>query len=117
MINTPNLYRIAAQDVRLTQILAGAPVCARSRSVRMTGQNTGHTHARGNAPGPDMTARSLRDSEASFFLYLALTILHANNERSRGNGDGAEVPDHGIYEDTDWPASDKGQAAMITRMD
>ena len=56
-------------------------------------------------------------SEASFFLYLALTIPHAHNERSRGNGDGAEVPDHGIYEDTDWPASDKGQAAMITRMD
>ena len=36
-------------------------------------------------------------SEASFFLYLALTIPHAKNERSRGNGDCAEVPDHGIY--------------------
>lgn len=65
MINTPNLYRMAAQDVRLTQILAGAPVCAPSRSVRMTGQHTGHTHAWGNAPGPDMTARSLRDSDVT----------------------------------------------------
>ena len=28
----------------------------------MTGQHTGHTHARGNVLGPDMTARSQRDS-------------------------------------------------------
>ena len=32
-------------------------------------------------------------------------------------GDGAEVPDYGIYKDRDWPNQDKGQAAMITRMD
>jgi uncharacterized sulfatase len=32
-------------------------------------------------------------------------------------GDGAEVPDYGPYEDRDWPNQDKGQAAMITRMD
>ena len=32
-------------------------------------------------------------------------------------GDGAEVPDYGIYEKMDWPNQDKGQAAMITRMD
>ena len=65
MINTPNLYPMAAPDGRLTQILAGAPVCAPSRSVRMTGQNAGHTHARGNAPGPDMTAQSLRDFDVT----------------------------------------------------
>jgi len=52
-----------------------------------------------------------------FFLYLSLTIPHANNEGSRGTGNGAEVPDHGIYSDKDWPDPDKGQAAMITRMD
>ena len=52
-----------------------------------------------------------------FFLYLALTIPHANNEGARGTGNGAEVPDHGIYKDKDWPDPDKGQAAMITRMD
>ncbi len=33
------------------------------------------------------------------------------------NGHGAEVPDYGIYAGKDWPAPDKGQAAMITRMD
>lgn len=31
----------------------------------MTGQNAGHTHARGNAPGPDMTAQSLRDFDVT----------------------------------------------------
>ncbi len=55
--------------------------------------------------------------EAPFFLYLALTIPHANNEGTRGTGNGQEVPDHGIYADTDWTEPNKGQAAMITRMD
>jgi len=52
-----------------------------------------------------------------FFLYLALTIPHANNEGASLFGDGAEVPDYGPYAETDWPNQDKGQAAMITRMD
>ncbi|MCP4885896.1 MAG: arylsulfatase [Planctomycetaceae bacterium] len=52
-----------------------------------------------------------------FFLYLPLTIPHANNEGTRMTGDGAEVPGHGIYAEQDWPSQDKGQAAMITRMD
>ncbi len=52
-----------------------------------------------------------------FFLYVALTVPHANNEGTRGTGDGQEVPDYGIYKDMPWPKQDKGQAAMITRMD
>ena len=52
-----------------------------------------------------------------FFLFLALTIPHANNEGYRATGDGQEVPDYGIYAGRDWPNPDKGQAAMITRMD
>ena len=52
-----------------------------------------------------------------FFLYLALTIPHANNEATKGTGDGQEVPDYGIYAELDWPQQDQGQAAMITRMD
>ncbi len=36
-----------------------------------------------------------------FFLYVALTIPHANNERTRELGDGQEVPDYGIYADRD----------------
>ncbi|MDF1826083.1 MAG: arylsulfatase [Verrucomicrobiales bacterium] len=56
-------------------------------------------------------------ADQPFFLYLALTIPHANNEAGRVLGDGQEVPDYGIYADRDWPNPDKGQAAMITRMD
>lgn len=55
--------------------------------------------------------------DGPFFLYLAYTIPHANNEATRATGDGTEVPDYGIYADYDWPNQDKGQAAMITRMD
>jgi len=55
--------------------------------------------------------------EKPFFLYLALTIPHANNEGTRGTGNGQEVPDYGIYEDEDWTEPNKGQAAMISRMD
>ena len=55
--------------------------------------------------------------QGPFFLYLPLTIPHANNEGTRMNGNGAEVPEYGIYANRDWPDPDKGQAAMITRMD
>jgi len=58
-----------------------------------------------------------KHKEQPFFLYLALTLPHANNEASGGVGNGAEVPDYGIYADKDWPDPDKGQAAMITYMD
>ncbi|HTO04155.1 MAG TPA: arylsulfatase [Opitutus sp.] len=58
-----------------------------------------------------------RSKEAPFFLYLALTLPHANNERAEALGDGQEVPDYGPYAKETWPDSLKGQAAMITRMD
>lgn len=52
-----------------------------------------------------------------FFLYLSVIVPHANNERSRALGDGHEVPDYGPYADKPWPATAKGHAAMITRLD
>ena len=52
-----------------------------------------------------------------FFLYWSMVVPHANNERGRLLGDGAEVPEYGPYADKVWPNPDKGQAAMITRMD
>ena len=58
-----------------------------------------------------------RNKNKPFFLYLPLTIPHANNEGTRATGNGQEVPDYGIYADKPWPDQDKGQAAMITRMD
>jgi arylsulfatase A-like enzyme len=58
-----------------------------------------------------------RSRDRPFFLFLSLTVPHANNERARALGDGQEVPDYGPYAAKDWPDPLKGQAAMITRMD
>lgn len=49
-----------------------------------------------------------------FFLYLPWTLPHANNEAKQA---GMEIPSLGAYEDRDWPAPEKGAAAMITRLD
>ena len=52
-----------------------------------------------------------------FFLFYSTTMPHANNEARAATGNGTEVPDLGSYADRDWPAPDKGQAAMIARLD
>lgn len=54
---------------------------------------------------------------APFFLYWSMVVPHANNERTKALGNGAAVPDYGVYGDKPWPDPDKGQAAMITRLD
>ena len=58
-----------------------------------------------------------KNQDQPFFLYWSMIIPHANNERNTALGDGANVPDYGPYATKDWPDQDKGQAAMITRMD
>jgi arylsulfatase A-like enzyme len=52
-----------------------------------------------------------------FFLYLAYTSPHANNEEGRRTGNGMEVPSDAPYSDRSWPAVEKNKAAMITRLD
>jgi arylsulfatase A-like enzyme len=47
-IPTPHLDRLAAQGIRFTQHYSGAPVCAPSRCVLMTGKHLGHAEVRGN---------------------------------------------------------------------
>ncbi|MFT5467603.1 MAG: arylsulfatase A-like enzyme [Verrucomicrobiales bacterium] len=230
-IKTPNLDRMAAEGMKLTDFYAGSTVCAPSRCVLMTGLHTGHCWVRGNANSapkqtlqPDHVTVAAKMKEAGyatalcgkwglgelestghpnlhgfdyfygylnqrhahnfypefliedrevvklrnksapewvalrkergfaddgagwaspehkldyshdlivekaftwleenkdgpFFLYLPFTIPHANNEATKGTGNGQEVPDHGIYADKDWPDPDKGQAAMVSRMD
>ncbi|MSU48675.1 MAG: sulfatase [Opitutus sp.] len=49
-IRTPNIDRLATQGTRFTDVYAGAPVCAPSRCVLMTGLHTGHGRIRGNSP-------------------------------------------------------------------
>ncbi len=142
LIQTPRLDQMAREGMRFRQFYAGATVCAPSRSVLMTGQHLGHTHVAntvvevrsgfgGFAGGyatkrvdysHDLIAQEAldfveRNHDRPFFLYLALTIPHANNEGTRATGHGQEVPDYGIYQDKPWSDQDKGQAAMISRMD
>jgi uncharacterized sulfatase len=55
--------------------------------------------------------------EQPFFLYLAPTLPHANNE-ARGQPDKAiEVPDQGLYARKPWPEAQKNHAAIISRLD
>lgn len=55
-----------------------------------------------------------RNKSHPFFLYFASTLPHANNE-ARPNG--MEIPDYGAYRNKNWPDAEKGQAAMISRLD
>ncbi len=48
LIQTPNIDKMAAEGIRFTDCYVGAPVCAPSRSVLMTGLHSGHTRVRGN---------------------------------------------------------------------
>lgn len=60
----------------------------------------------------------IRQSAGSpFLLHVHWTVPHANNEAGRTLGDGMEVPDYGSYAERDWPAPEKGFAAMIEKMD
>lgn len=58
-----------------------------------------------------------QNKDSSFFLYLAYTIPHANNEGIPMGQIGMEVPDFGIYKNEDWPDAQKAHAAMITYLD
>lgn len=68
---------------------------------------------------PDLMTREAltfveSNKDKPFFLYLAYTLPHANNEA--GNK-GMEVPDLGSFRDRNWPEPQKGLAAMITHLD
>jgi arylsulfatase A-like enzyme len=50
-IHTPHIDRMAAEGIRFTQALAGAPVCAPLRCTLMTGKHMGHASVRVNDGG------------------------------------------------------------------
>lgn len=71
---------------------------------------------------PDLLVREAlhfldEHKDVPFFLQFTTILPHANNERGRAEGNGMEVPELGSYADQDWPAPQKGHAAMITRLD
>ena len=57
------------------------------------------------------------EADGPFFLYIAYTIPHANNERGRVEGNGMEIGSDAPYSDESWPAPQKNHAAMITALD
>ena len=55
--------------------------------------------------------------DGPWFLYLAWTIPHANNELTRQSGNGMEIPTDEPYSKQPWPQPDKNFAATVHRMD
>ena len=47
-IETPNIDKLAKNGIKFTQHYSGAPVCAPSRCVLLTGKHSGHAQVRGN---------------------------------------------------------------------
>ncbi len=58
-----------------------------------------------------------RERSHPFFLYLAYTLPHANNELGRATGNGMQVPTDEPYSRENWPRQEKNYAAMVTRLD
>ncbi|HJQ31661.1 MAG TPA: sulfatase-like hydrolase/transferase, partial [Pyrinomonadaceae bacterium] len=58
-----------------------------------------------------------REASAPFFLYLAYTLPHANNELGRQTGNGMEVPTDAPYTGEPWTPQQRNYAAMVTRLD
>ena len=58
-----------------------------------------------------------RERRSPFFLYLAYTLPHANNELTRKTGNGMEVPSDAPYSHEPWSPPQRNYAAMVTRLD
>ena len=67
------------------------------------------------------TARSLafmeRNKTGPFFLYLAYTTPHANNELTKQSGNGMEISGDHPYSDKPWPKPDRDFAGTVARLD
>ena len=64
-IRTPHLDALAGQGMRFTQHYAGAPVCAPSRCVLMTGKHLAHAFIRGNKPVRPEGQHPIPDAEVT----------------------------------------------------
>lgn len=54
IIKTPNIDQLARDGIRFTDFYCGAPVCAPSRCVLMTGKHLGHAAIRNNRSVPNI---------------------------------------------------------------
>ncbi len=93
-IETPNIDQLAKEGMVFTQHYSGAPVCAPSRCILLTGKHSGHAHIRGNdewgdrgdirsyaAMNADSTLEGQRPMPAS-----ALTIAEILKEKGYATG-------------------------------
>ncbi|MET0622943.1 MAG: arylsulfatase [Pyrinomonadaceae bacterium] len=85
--------------------------------------NDGRETLRGRTYSHDLLTREalsfVRRGEDGrpFFLYLAYTLPHANNELTRKTGNGMQVPDDAPYSREPWTPQQRNYAAMVTRLD
>ncbi|NQV25619.1 MAG: arylsulfatase, partial [Rhodopirellula sp.] len=70
LIKTPNLDRLAAQGMRLTQHYCGNAVCAPSRCVLVTGKHPGHAWVRSNLSTPPEGQTPIPASEVTIFELM-----------------------------------------------
>lgn len=83
-IPTPNIDRLASEGMRFTDHHSGAPVCAPSRCVLMTGKHMGHAEIRGNLPARMMDEKY---TEGQFPLsQQAVTILKVFQQAGYATG-------------------------------
>ncbi|TWU58248.1 arylsulfatase [Rubripirellula reticaptiva] len=64
-IKTPNLDKLAAEGMRLTQHYSGNAVCAPSRCVLLTGKHPGHAFVRDNRSTPPEGQLPIPDDEVT----------------------------------------------------
>ena len=83
-------------------------------SGNLAGRKSQYSHDLFTAEAVDFIQRQ---REQPFFLYLAYTLPHANNELGRETGNGMEVPHDRPYAGRPWPQPQKNHAEMITRLD
>src|SRR5438477_223302 len=107
-IKTPNIDRLAAGGVRFPQ-----------NAQNPKAENVAATPA---VYSPDLVLKEAigfveKNKDRPFFLYFATTVPHANNEKTKFDGNGNEVPSDAPYANEPWPRPEKNKAAMITRLD
>lgn len=69
-ISTPNIDALFRSGMQFSDAYCGEAVCAPSRNALMTGQHTGHTLIRGNAPGADGHGLPLRANDTTWLQLL-----------------------------------------------
>lgn len=78
IIKTPNIDKLSTEGIKFTQHYAGAPVCAPSRGMLMTGKHAGHAYIRGNYEFGDFTDENEKGQmplEAKAFTVAELLKL------------------------------------------